>query len=458
MGYAITNPATGLVEKTYDSLTPEQIDTAVAVAHAAYQSWKDAPVTERAAVLHRVAAIYKERAAELGAIIAREMGKPIAQATGEASFVGDIYKYYAEYGPELIVDEDMHPMSGGGAIVRSAPIGVLLGIMPWNYPYYQVARFAGPNLLLGNTILLKHASNCPESALIQEEIFREAGLPEGAYLNVFADSRNVAQIIEDDRVQGVSLTGSEKAGIAVAEIAGRSLKKYVLELGGSDPFIVLDGDNLDATVAAAVSGRMSNAGQACTAAKRFIIVDSVYDEFVAKFAAQLEAMTPGDPMDSATRFGPLSSLGAVEELVEQVDDAVAKGATLVTGGHRIGDTGAFMAATLLTDVVPGMRAYSEELFGPVAVAYRVADADAAIALANDNELGLSSAVFSSDLDAAQYVADRLEAGMVYINENTDSHVDLPFGGIKRSGVGRELGRFGLEEFVNKKLIRTAPQK
>ncbi len=456
MVYAITNPATGIVEQTFDSLTPEQIDAAVDTAHTAYLSWKDTPIAERAAVLQRVAHIYRERAAELGAIIAREMGKPIRQATGEASFVGDIYEYYAVHGPALIADEDMHPMSGGAAIVRSAPIGALLGIMPWNYPYYQVARFAAPNILLGNTILLKHASNCPRSALMQEEIFREAGLPDGVYVNIFAESRHIAGIIEDPRVQGVSLTGSEKAGMAVAEVAGRALKKYVLELGGSDPFIVLDDTNLEATVDAAVSGRMSNAGQACTAAKRFIIVDSVYDRFVELFAQKLGAMMPGDPLSADTRFGPLSSLGAVEELLEQVQGAVAKGATLVTGGRRVGDTGAFMEATLLTDVTPGMRAYSEELFGPVAVAYRVADADEAIALANDNELGLSSAVFSSDPAAAQYVADRLEAGMVYINENTDSHVDLPFGGIKRSGVGRELGRFGLEEFVNKKLIRTAP--
>jgi len=327
--------------------------------------------------------------------------------------------------------------------------------MPWNYPYYQVARFAGPNLLLGNTIILKHASNCPESALAQEQIFRDAGLPDGAYINLFVESRDIETIIADPRVQGVSLTGSEKAGAAVAQAAGRALKKVVLELGGSDPFIVLDDVNLDETIAAAASGRMSNAGQACTAAKRFIVLDSVYDRFVEGFAAKLQTYTVGDPLDPETKLGPLSSLGAVEELIEQVDDAVANGATRVMGGHRVGDVGFFMAPTLLTNVTPAARAFSEELFGPVAVVYRVADKDEAIALANGSEFGLSGAVFGANPEDTRYVADRLESGMVYINENTDSHVDLPFGGVKKSGFGRELGHFGLDEFVNKKLIRTA---
>ncbi len=454
MAYAITNPATGVVEREFPSATEAEITAAIDSAHTAHLEWRDWSIADRAKVLSTVAALYDERKEELADIIAREMGKPVRQGRGEAWFVGEIYKFYAEHGPSHLVDEDMHPMSGGRAIVRSAPLGVLLGIMPWNYPYYQVARFAGPNLLLGNTILLKHASNCPESALAQEQIFRDAGLPEGAYINLFVDSKDVEGIIADPRVHGVSLTGSEKAGAAVAASAGRSLKKVVLELGGSDPFIVLDDVNLDDTVVAAASGRMSNAGQACTAAKRFIVLDSVYDRFVDAFATQLQTYVAGDPRDPATNFGPLSSYGAVVELLEQVDDAVAKGATLVTGGHRIGEVGAFMEPTLLTDVTPDMRAFHEELFGPVAVVYRVADKDEAIALANGSEFGLSAAVFGADANETRYVADRLESGMVYINENTDSHVDLPFGGIKKSGFGRELGKFGFDEFVNKKLIRT----
>jgi succinate-semialdehyde dehydrogenase/glutarate-semialdehyde dehydrogenase len=455
MPFAVTNPATGIVEREFASAAPADIVDAISRADGAHVTWSQTPLADRAAVLQRVADLYRERKEELADIIAREMGKPVRQGRGEAGFVGDIYEFYATQGPGFLADHDMHPMSGGHAIVRSQSLGVLLGIMPWNYPYYQVARFAGPNLLIGNTVILKHASNCPESALAQEQIFRDAGLPDGAYINLFVESRDIETIIADPRVHGVSLTGSEKAGAAVAQAAGRSLKKVVLELGGSDPFIVLDDENLDATIAAAASGRMSNAGQACTAAKRFIVVDSVYDRFVEGFAEKLQTYIVGDPRDPETNLGPLSSLGAVEELIGQVDDAVANGATLVMGGHRIGDVGSFMAPTLLTNVTPAARAFSEELFGPVAVVYRVADKDEAIALANGSEFGLSGAVFGSNPDDTRYVADRLESGMVYINENTDSHVDLPFGGIKKSGFGRELGHFGLDEFVNKKLIRTA---
>jgi len=455
MPYAVTNPATGIVEREFPSATPAEIADAISRADSAHTVWSETPLVDRATVLQRVADLYRERKNQLADIIAREMGKPVRQGQGEAGFVGDIYEFYATQGPGFLDDHDMHPMSGGQAIVRSQSLGVLLGIMPWNYPYYQVARFAGPNLLIGNTVILKHASNCPESALAQEQIFRDAGLPDGAYINLFVESRDVETIIADPRVHGVSLTGSEKAGAAVAQAAGRALKKVVLELGGSDPFIVLDDVNLDATIAAAASGRMSNAGQACTAAKRFIVVDSVYDRFVEGFAAQLQTYAVGDPLDSTTNLGPLSSLSAVEELIGQVDDAVANGATLVMGGHRIGEVGSFMAPTLLTNVTPAARAFSEELFGPVAVVYRVADKQEAIALANGSEFGLSGAVFGANPDDTRYVADRLESGMVYINENTDSHVDLPFGGIKKSGFGRELGHFGLDEFVNKKLIRTA---
>ena len=454
VAYKTTNPATGLVEREFASLTPQEVDAAIGRADTQFTSWRALAVSERAAILLRVAQIYRDRTEELARIIATEMGKPVRQGMGEVGLVADIYEYYATLGPALIGDEDMKPARGGDAVVRSTPLGVLLGVMPWNYPYYQVARFAAPNLLLGNTILLKHASNCPQAALVQEEIFREAGLPDGAYINLFAESNDVESIIADPRVRGVSLTGSERAGMAVAEAAGRSLKKFVLELGGSDPFIVLEVDDLEATIDAAVSGRMSNAGQACTAAKRFIVIDKHYDDFVAGFTSRVSKMIPGDPQQLATRFGPLSSLAGVTELVAQVRDATDKGAVLHTGGHRVGDRGSFMAASVLTGVTPDMRAFGEELFGPVGVIYRVADAAAAIALANTSSFGLGSAVFASDVDAAHAVADALDVGMVFINENTDSHVDLPFGGTKRSGVGRELGRFALDEFVNKKLIRT----
>lgn len=454
MPYQTTNPTTGIVEREFPSLTSDEITAAITRADTAFTTWRAMPIEARSAVLLRAASIYRARADELARIIATEMGKPVRQGRGEVLFVADIYEYYATEGPAFISDEDMKPARGGDAVVRSEPLGVLLGVMPWNYPYYQVARFAAPNLLLGNAILLKHASNCPQAALVQEEIFRDAGLPDGVYTNMFAESAHVESIIADPRVRGVSLTGSERAGIAVAQAAGRALKKYVLELGGSDPFIVLDVDDLDATIDAAVSGRMSNAGQACTAAKRFIVLESHYDAFVAGFRERLALMTPGDPHDMATGFGPLASLSAVTDLIEVVQDATDKGARLHIGGRRVGDQGSFMEATLLTNVTPAMRAFDEELFGPVAVVFKVGSVQEAIDVANQSPFGLGSAVFASDLSVAHTVARALDVGMVFINENTDSHVDLPFGGTKRSGLGRELGRFGLDEFVNKKLIRT----
>jgi succinate-semialdehyde dehydrogenase/glutarate-semialdehyde dehydrogenase len=454
--YRTTSPATGEVLASFDAASEEDILAAADAGHRAFEKWSLTDLTERSAALRGVAALYRERATELARVIAQEMGKPVRQGEGEVALVADIYDYYAENGPDFMADEHLSVRGGGEAIVRSAPVGLLLGIMPWNYPYYQVARFAAPNLMLGNTILLKHARNCPESALAMQAIFDDAGLLPGAYQNLFATNDQIASLLADERVKGVSLTGSERAGAAVAEVAGRNLKKFVLELGGSDPFIVLDAEDLDATVKAAVGGRMSNAGQACTASKRFIVVEDLYPAFVEKFTAKMAAITPGDPLDPATRFGPLSSRAAAEELLEQVRDAVDKGATLRTGGALLDGPGAFMQPTVLTDVTPQMRAFEEELFGPVAVVYRVRDAEEAIELANSSPYGLGGSVYSADPATARSVADRLDTGMVFINSVADSQEDLPFGGVKRSGVGRELGRFGMEEFVNKKLIRTPP--
>ncbi|MEO5992365.1 MAG: NAD-dependent succinate-semialdehyde dehydrogenase, partial [Arthrobacter sp.] len=452
--YKTVNPATGETLKEFPLATADEVENALAASKQAFQAWQAAPVADRAAVIARVAELYRERQDELARLIATEMGKPLAQSRGEVGLVADIYSYYAEEGPAFLEDELLDVKGGGEAIVRSAPVGPLLGIMPWNYPYYQVARFAAPNLVLGNTILLKHAGSCPQSALAIEQIFKDAGLPEGVYLNVFLSNEQVAEVVADDRVQGVSLTGSERAGSAVAEVAGRNLKKYVLELGGSDPFIVLDSDDLDATVKAAVSGRIGNAGQACTASKRFIILEDLYEAFVEKFTARMSAVKHGDPLLADTRFGPLSSQSAADGLIEQIQDAVDKGATLRTGGHHIDGPGAFVEPTVLTDVTPGMRAFSEELFGPAAVVYKVASVEEAIELANGSPYGLGGAVFSADAEKAKAVADRLDTGMVFINSVAETQADLPFGGVKRSGVGRELARFGMNEFVNKKLIRT----
>ncbi len=450
--YQVTNPATAEVENEFPTATDADVQEALARSHAAYGVWRTTSKDERTKLLLRVADLYEERADELAVIIAREMGKPLGEGKGELKLVASIYRYYANEGPGLLADTPLDPQAGGTAIVRKEPVGPLLGIMPWNFPYYQVARFAAPNLMIGNTIILKHAAQCPESALAMEQIFVDAGLPEDAYVNIFATNEQAADMIADDRLVGVSVTGSERAGSAVAEVAGRNLKKVVLELGGSDPFILLDAEDLGAVVKAAVRGRMGNAGQACNGTKRMIIVDELYDDFVEAFTAAMAGLTPGDPLDEASDFGPLSSEQAAENIIEQIDDAVAKGATLRTGGKRLDRVGAFVEATVLTDVTPDMRAFSEELFGPAAVVYRVADVDEAVDLANGSSFGLGGVVWSSDAAKAQQVADRLDTGMVWINSAQGSYADLPFGGTKRSGVGRELGPYGIDEFVNKKLI------
>ena len=381
------------------------------------------------------------------------MGKPIEQALGEVDFCTAIYDFYADNAEELMADEPIKLLDGGGsAFVRRSSLGVLLGIMPWNYPYYQVARFAGPNLVVGNTILLKHAPQCPESAAAIEQIYHDAGFPDGAYINIYATNEQIEWVIADPRVRGVSLTGSERAGAAVAEIAGRNLKKVVLELGGSDPFILLKTDDLDAAVQSAVDARLENTGQACNAGKRFIVVDDLYEPFLEKFTAALTAVKPGDPSSSETAIGPLSSKTAADRLEDQVRRTVDQGAKLVAGGTREGN---FYAPTVLTDIKPDNDGYREEFFGPVAAVYRVGNEEEAVTLANDTPFGLGSYVMTNDEEQAQRVAERLDTGMVFINAVGAEGAELPFGGVKRSGFGRELGRFGADEFVNKKLIRVA---
>jgi len=451
--YAVTNPATGETVARYDTFTDAQVEQALAKAQAAYEGWRMRSVAERAAIVARAAELHRERRVELADLIVREMGKPKAAALGEVDFAADITQYYADQAEAITADQPLPILGEGTAVVRRSPLGVLLGVMPWNFPYYQVARFAAPNLVLGNVIVMKHASQCPESAAAIEQIYRDAGLPDGAYVNVYASTDQVAKMIADPRVQGVSVTGSERAGAAVAEIAGRHLKKVALELGGSDPFIVLGADDLDAVVEAAVAARLDNTGQSCNAAKRFIVVDPLYDAFLEKFTAAMAANELGDPTLEETALGPLSSVEAATRVADQVDRAVAQGATKVIGGAR---DGAYYPPTVLTGVTPKMDAYREEFFGPVGVVYRVPDEDAAIKLANDTPFGLGSYVFSNDLEQAARVADRIDAGMVYVNIVMADSPELPFGGVKRSGTSRELSLLGADEFVNKKLIRTAP--
>ena len=450
--YAVVNPATGETVASYETATDAQIEDAIARAAAAAKVWGATAPADRAAVIRRIAELHRERKDELGAIIVREMGKPIAAAIGEVEFAADIVEYYADNIDVITADQPLQIVGEGSAVVRRAPLGALLGIMPWNFPAYQVARFAAPNLAIGNTIILKHAPQCPESAAAIEAIYRDAGLPDGAYVNVYATNEQAATIIADPRVHGVSVTGSERAGAAVAEIAGRNLKKVALELGGSDPFIVLSADDLDSVVQLAVDARLDNNGQSCNGAKRFVIVDDLYEEFTSKFTGALAAVKAEDPTQEDTVLGPLSSLAAAERLQQQVDTAVAQGATVLTGGTR---EGAFFAPTVLADVTPEMDVYREELFGPAAVVYRVADEDAAVELANDTSFGLGSYVFTTDPEQADRVANRIEAGMVYVNIALADSPELPFGGVKRSGTSRELGLLAADEFVNKKLIRTA---
>jgi succinate-semialdehyde dehydrogenase/glutarate-semialdehyde dehydrogenase len=450
--YAVVDPATGETVKEYPTITDDELRDAVAHADGAHREWSQAStVAERASLVRRVGELHSERRKELAEIIVAEMGKPVGQARGEVDFSASIYEFYADNAEALMADEPIELLEGeGSAVVRRSSLGVLLGIMPWNFPYYQVARFAGPNLIIGNTILLKHAPQCPQSAEAMAQMFADAGFPDGAYVNIYATNEQVEWVIADPRVRGVSVTGSERAGAAVAEIAGRNLKKVVLEMGGSDPFIVLGTDDLDKTVEDAVAARIDNAGQSCNAAKRFVVIDELYEPFLEKFTSALTAVKQGDPRERGTEVGPLSSQVAADRLEDQVQRAVEQGATVVAGGKRNGN---YFEPTVLTDITPENDIYREELFGPVAQVYRVRSEDEAVALANDTPFGLGSYVMTNDAEQAERVADRIDAGMVYVNIVGADAAELPFGGTKRSGFGRELGRYGADEFVNKKLIR-----
>jgi len=450
--YAVVNPATGETVREYPEISDEELSTATGAAADAHRDWaQKTSVSDRTALINRVAELHSERREALAEIAVREMGKPMEQALGEVDFCGDIYNYYVDNAEEFLADEPIKLLAGEGtAMVRRTSVGPLLGIMPWNFPYYQVARFAGPNLVVGNTILLKPASQCPESAEAMQEIFRDAGFPDGAYETIFASNDQIAELIADPRIRGVSLTGSERAGAAVAEIAGRNLKKVVLELGGSDPFILLGAEDLQEAVDAAVAGRLDNTGQSCNAAKRFIVTDELYEDFLEKFKVAMTASEPGDPTSEDADMGPLSSAGAAERLQDQLDRAVEQGAEIAAGGERKDN---FFPSTVLVGVTADNEAYREEFFGPVATVFRVGSEEEAIELANDTPYGLGSYVFSDDPEQAMRVADGLDTGMVFVNGVGLDGAELPFGGVKRSGFGRELGRYGMDEFVNKKLIR-----
>ena len=454
--YRVQNPATGEVVETFDAQTDAQIEEALASADTAYRAWSERSVQDRAAVVKRVAELFEERKDELAEIIALEMGKGVQEGREEVEFAASIIEYYAVYGPGLITDYEIPSTIPGKAIIEHLPVGALLGVMPWNFPYYQVARFAAPNLVLGNTILLKHADICPRSARAMEQIFADAGVPQGGYQALFASHDQIATIIADPRVQGVSLTGSERAGSIIGEQAGRSLKKAVLELGGLDPMVVLEVDDVAAVAKDGWDFRTYNCGQVCNGNKRMIVLDEVYDEFVSELKKQAEGLTPGDPLNlGENEYVPLSSRAAAEGVHEQVQRAVAAGATIEAGGVLGDGETAYYSPTVLTGIPVDSPSAREEIFGPVAVVYRVSSDEEALQLANDCDFGLGASVFASDVARAKRIASKINAGMTHVNIIAAESAELPFGGVKRSGFGREMGPLGIGEFSNQRFFFVA---
>jgi len=454
MTYQSINPNDGKTLETFEHLSKIQLEKALATADSSFRAWKNTSYKERAAIVAKASELLHEHVDDFARLATLEMGKRIDEARGEVQFSADILAYYAKNAERFLAPVKLNPKIGE-AHMESSPFGVLFCVEPWNFPYYQLARVAGPQLMAGNVIVVKHAGCVPQCAIAFEKLWIEAGAPVGTYTNLLISHGQSESVIDDPRIKGVALTGSVAAGKTVAARAGASLKKTSMELGGSDAFIVLDDADLKKTIPWAVWGRMYNGGQTCCAAKRFIVLDSIADEFLAEFKSALSALKPGDPMDPKTTHGPLSTEAALLQLVKQVDGAVKHGAKLLMGGKRIERPGSFMEITILTDIKPDNPAYRDEFFGPVVSFYRVKDEAAAIALANDSDFGLGGSVFTKDVERGKRVASQVDTGMMFINNLDWSDAELPFGGIKYSGYGRELGDMGIQEFVNKKLVRTA---
>ncbi|MGA9917275.1 MAG: NAD-dependent succinate-semialdehyde dehydrogenase [Paraburkholderia sp.] len=454
MAYQSVNPNNGKVLKSFEKLTDAQLEKSIAAAETCFQTGKHTTYAQRAEIVAKAATLMRQNVDEFARLATLEMGKRIDEARGEVKFSADILAYYAEHAKTFLAPTKLNPKVGE-AHMENSPFGVLFCVEPWNFPYYQLARVAGPQLMAGNVLVVKHAGCVPQCAIAFEKLLLDAGAPKGAYTNLLISHEQSERIIDDPRIKGVALTGSVEAGRSIAARAGQNLKKTSMELGGSDAFIVLDDADLEKTVPWAVWGRMYNAGQTCCAAKRFIVLDSIADKFLAKFKTALSELKAGDPMDEKTTHGPLSTEAALVQLLKQVDDAVAHGATLVMGGKRIDRPGSFMETTILTDIKPDNPAFRDEFFGPVVSFFRVKDEAAAIALANDSDFGLGGSVFTEDVARGKRVASGVETGMMFINNIDWSDAELPFGGIKDSGYGRELGNMGIQEFVNTKLVRTA---
>lgn len=452
MAYQSVNPATNQLIKTYPPHSDDDIETALSTAHALFKSdWAKGDIAQRLPVLHRLADLIDSRTEALAKIASEEMGKLIEQSRGEVKLCAQIARYYADHAEDFLKPV-AYPTDMGEAWVEHHPIGVLMAVEPWNFPYYQLMRVLAPNLAAGNPVLVKHAGIVPHCAETFAHLVREAGAPEGAWTNLFISSEQVANIIADERIQGAALTGSEKAGSAVAAQAAKHIKKSTLELGGNDVFVVLDDADLEKAVEIGVQARLNNAGQVCTAAKRFILHEAIADTFLEKFSQAFAAVKIGDPLDESTGLGPLSSKEALQTLTKQVDEAVKNGARVKLGGKPVSREGSFFEPTILTHINRDNPAYFEEFFGPVAQIYVVKNDDEAVALANDSHYGLGGAVFSQDIARAKRMASRIETGMVFINWLSDTAAELPFGGVKRSGYGRELSDLGIKEFVNQKLV------
>jgi len=454
MAYRSINPFNGKTLHSFEETTDAGLETALATAQAAYELWRHKSYAERAKIIGRAAELLHAQSDAFAHTMTLEMGKRISEARGEVDFSARILAYYAKNAERFLAPVKLHP-TRGEAHMESSPIGVIFAVEPWNFPYYQLARVAGPHLMAGNVMVIKHASNVPQCALAFEKLFVEAGAPAGLYTNLFISHAQTDKLIADPRIKGVALTGSVEAGRIIAAGAGKAVKISSMELGGADAFIVLDDADLEHTIKWAVWGRMYNAGQTCCASKRFIVVESMADKFLAAFKEALGALHAGDPLDEATTLGPLSSEGALVTLLAQVKTAVKHGATIAMGGKRIDRPGSFMEPTILTHVTKDNPAFRDEFFGPVAMFFRVKDEDEAIAIANDSDFGLGGSVFTQDMARGQRVASRVETGMMFINNIDWTDPELPFGGIKDSGYGRELGDMGIQEFVNKKLVRFA---
>ena len=451
MAIASTNPATGELLQSFDALTEAQIDEKLATAAAAFRRYRTTTFAERADWLRRAADILDAEADALGRLATLEMGKTLASAVAEVGKCAKGCRWYAEHTKAVLADQP-HPVDGAKVFTRYEPLGPVLAIMPWNFPYWQVFRFAAPALMTGNVGLLKHASNVPQCSLAIEDVLRRAGFPEGAFQTLLVGSGAIEAIIEDPRVRAVTLTGSEAAGRAVGATAGATIKPSVLELGGSDAFVVMPSADLDTAVAKAVHSRTLNNGQSCVNAKRFIVHEEIADEFVRTMVAKLESLKLGDPMDEDTEMGPLSSPDAVEEIDRQVQETIAAGARLHTGGKPLGGPGSFYPPTLLTDIPDGSPGHNEELFGPVALVWRARDVDDAIRIANDSDLGLGGSAWTADPAEQERFLTEIETGMIYINHFTESTPEVPFGGAKNSGYGRELAEYGPKAFVNAKTV------